>query len=88
MADLVALRPIVFGNTEYQAGDVLPSNVPDAETWLECGSAKWNDDPPLAHPKAELKCATPGLPGLAVGGEQAGEDLVGKLPPRRKRNRG
>jgi len=87
MADLVALRPIVYGNKEYQSGEVLPSDAPDAETWVECRSAFWREEAPAEQPKAKLATATPGLPGLAVGGEQTGDDLVGKVPPTPKRKR-
>ncbi len=87
MADLVARRPIVYGNTEFRAGDILPSDAPDAQAWIECGSAFWREEPPAEQPKAKQACATPGLPGLAVGGEQSGDDLVGKVPPRRKRSK-
>ena len=87
MADLIALRPIVYGNTEYQTGDILPSDNPDADEWVACGSAVWRETEPATLPTAKLMCAEPGLPGTAVGGEQTGEDLVGKVPmtPTRKR---
>lgn len=87
MADLIALRPIICGNTEYQTGGILPSGSPDADTWVACGSATWREVKPSAQSVARLMCAEPGLPGTAVGGEQTGEDLVGKVPvtPARKR---
>ena len=87
MADLIALRPIVCGNTEYQTGSILPSDNPDVDTWVACGSAVWKEAEPSVQLTARLMCAEPGLPGTAVGGEQTGEDLVGKVPmtPTRKR---
>jgi len=88
MAELVALRTILYGQTEYRAGELLPSDAPDAETWVECGSAKWREEPPAEQPTAKQASATPGLPGLAVGGEQTGDDLVGRVPPSEKRKRG
>ena len=67
----------------------VPSDAPDAETWVECGSAFWRDEEPAERPKAKPASAVPGLTGLAVGGEQTGEDLVGKVPstPARKRRK-
>jgi len=87
VADLVAKRTILYGQKEYRAGETLPSDAPDAETWVECGSAFWREDDPAEQPKATQASADPGQPGLAVGGEQTGEDLVGKVPPTPKRKR-
>lgn len=87
MADLVAKRTILYGQKEYRAGETLPSDAPLAETWVECGSAIWREEPPADQLTAAPASATPGLPGLAVGGEQTGDDLVGKVPPTRKRRK-
>lgn len=87
MADLVALRPILYGQRQFEPGETLPSDAPLAETWVECGSAVWRDEPPAEQPAAKPASAEPGLPGTAVGGEQTGDDLVGKVPPRKKRSK-
>ena len=44
-------------------------------------------DKPTIPPTARSVTALPGLPGLAVGGEQTGDDLVGRVPmtPERRR---
>ena len=83
MADrLVAITDIQDGFIRYRPGDTLPSDHPDAATWLECGSAvrRSESDTPPTWAKAQMAAADPGLPGLAVGGEATGEDLVGRVP--------
>ena len=43
--ELVALRPICYGNREYRRGDMLPEVPEDvAGIWLESGSAIPSED--------------------------------------------
>lgn len=71
-----------LGFTHYRPGSFLPENHPDAAAWVEAGSAKWVDADyqPPTYARATPATAEAGLPGLAVGGEGAGDDLVGKIP--------
>ena len=92
MAKLVALVPIraEAGFRVYQPGETLPADDPaQAEAWTKCGAAVWQDDDhvPPAWVKAKPAAATPGLPGLAVGGEAAGADLAGRVPMTHERSR-
>ncbi len=78
------------GFTQYRAGDFLPPEHPDAQAWVEAGSAKLVDadyEPPT-YARARSITAPAGLPGLAVGGEATGDDLVGRVPMTRERMRG
>lgn len=79
-----------LGVTRYRPGDFLPADHPDAAAWVEAGSAKWVDAnyAPPKYPKATPAVATAGLPGLAIGGEATGDDLVGRVPDTPKRKRG
>jgi len=92
MADrLVALAYIQtdMGFTRYRPGDTLPAEHPDATAWVESGAAVWRGDdhePPM-RVTADRAAAVPGLPGLAVGGEATGDDLVGKVPMTEQRRR-
>lgn len=88
MANLVAKAYIQDNFHRYAPGDLLPLGSPMAEAWVESGAAVWRDETPPAQPTAKRATAVPGLPGLAVGGEITGDDLVGKVPvthERRKR---
>lgn len=80
------------GLTLYRPGDVLPSDAPDAEAWVEAGTAIWVDADyqPPKYAQAKPATAPAGLPGLAIGGEATGDDLVGRVPvtPERMRRRG
>lgn len=90
MAKLIALSRILVGNREYKPGEALPSeNAASAAALVESGSAIWRDDdhePPI-FAKARLATAQAGMPGLAVGGEESGDDLVGKVPTTHERTR-
>ena len=89
MADLIARVPILIGLREYQPGEVLPKDRPDAEAWVRYGSAFWRDEDcqPQKRVSAKLSTAEPGLTGLAAGGEITGEDLAGKVPRTEQRRR-
>ena len=92
MAKLNALSHILVGNREYHPGQALPSeNAETAAAWVESGAAIWRDDDyePLTFAKARPATAAAGLPGISVGGEASGDDLVGRVPttPQRKRGR-
>lgn len=86
---LIALADIQDHFTRYHAGDALPEDAAAADAWVEAGTAMWVDvdyQPP-AWPKARQATAIQGLFGTAIGGEQTGDDLVGRVPitPERKR---
>lgn len=54
------------GLTLYRPGDLLPSDSPDAEAWVEAGSAIWVDadyqPPTYARPnRRPLRLASPAL---------------------------
>ncbi|MCD7857738.1 MAG: hypothetical protein LUG55_08090 [Clostridiales bacterium] len=90
MAKLYALDYIQYGMARYEPGDFLPVTATLADAWVEAGSARWVDDDftPATYPKAKRATAEPGLFGLAEGGEQTGDDLVGKVPRAIQRERG
>ena len=90
MAKLVALSHILVGNREYKPGQALPSeDAATAAAWVESGAAIWRDDDyqPPTYAKAKSATAEAGLPGLAVGGEVTGNELVGKVPATHERKR-
>ena len=75
MADrLLALAHIQVGFAQYKPGDFLPADRPE-------------DNHPPSGVAARSVTAEPGLPGIAVGGELTGNDLVGKIPETVERRR-
>lgn len=85
---LVALAHIQHGYIRYKPGDTLPAaDMARALEWLAAGSAKMVDDDTgqTIFPKAKQAAALPGLPGTAVGGEQTGDDLAGRVPLTKER---
>lgn len=85
---LVALCHIQYGFDRYKPGDTLPaSDVAMTVAWLAAGSAKMVDENTgqTIFPKAKRITALPGLSGTAVGGEQTGDDLVGRVPRTKER---
>ena len=87
MADLIALDFIQVGYKRYNPGDVLPQDSPDVSTWIGCGSAMWQEEKPLKRTVAKQAAAQAGMPGIAVGGETAENDLVGRIPITERRQR-
>jgi len=91
MQNLTATRPILYRNTQYQAGDILPAYDPElVSVWIEFGSAIWTDDAEEKPKKAKAKMvAEAGETGTAVGGEtdETGQPLVGKLPKTKSRKK-
>lgn len=90
MADrLVALRPIQSGFKRYRPGDALPPDSVLADAWVESGAAVWRpeDYEPPIYARAKAAAAPSGLSGFAIGGEAAGEDLVGRIPATPQRER-
>lgn len=87
---LIALADIQDNFTRYHAGDELPADAAAVDAWVEARTAMWvsEDYHPPALPKAGQVTAIPGLFGIAVGGEQTGDDLVGRVPitPERMRS--
>ncbi len=78
------------GFTQYHPGDILPSDSPDADAWVEAGSAVWMDaEEYLTAEWTEAVRATApvGMPGMAVGGEMAEDNLVGRVPITEQRRR-
>lgn len=91
MADhLLSLAHIQIGFTRYAPGDFLPTDRPeDAAAWIEAGTAMWvpEDYRPPSYATAHPVTADPGMPGIAVGGELTGDDLVGRIPKTEERRR-
>ena len=95
MDKLIATGRIKVGFREYGPGDTLPPNHPDASAWVKSGAAVWRPDgdrlsedyQPPAWARAKRAAATPGLPGIAVGGEATREALVGRVPMTAERRR-
>ena len=91
MADrLLALAHIQVGFAQYKPGDFLPADRPeDTAAWIEAGTAMWvpEDYHPPSGVAARPVTAEPGLPGIAVGGELTGNDLIGKIPETVERRR-
>lgn len=91
MADrLLALAHIQIGFAQYKPGDFLPADCPeDTAAWIQAGTAMWvpEDYHPPSGVAARPVTAEPGLPGIAVGGELTGDDLVGKIPKTVERRR-
>lgn len=85
MAELIALEHIQVGYKRYRPGDTLPIDSPDALTWVECGSAMWREEQPPKRTIAKPAAAPAGMPGIAVGGETTGDDLVGRIPMTERR---
>ncbi len=87
---LIALADIQGDFTRYHAGDELPADAAAAAAWVEARTAMWvGEDYRLPTlPRAGQITAIPGLFGTAVGGEQTGDDLVGRVPitPERMRS--
>ena len=83
MARLIALRPILQDNTQYNPGDELPAGSPDEAAWIECGSAEYREDVEpegTPKPKAKRKSAKAGRTGIAQPSSGPENDLVGQVP--------
>lgn len=80
---LRAKQRITVGNYTYRPGDYLP-DTDDKEAWLESGVAFEETEPEEEKPKAKSLTARKGLPGKASN-HSDGEDLIGRLPARRKK---
>lgn len=87
MADLIALDFIEYGFQRYRPGDALPSGAPLAADWIRSGTAMWRDGEPPKRTRAIRKTAQAGMPGTAVGGEAAADNLVGRIPETERRKR-
>ena len=89
MQKLTAKTSILFESKLYHPGDELPANNPAmVEAWLEAGTAVWIDDEKPKSPKAKMRTAEPGQPGVAVHSEsENGENLVGKVPKTNSRKK-
>ena len=84
---LIAQAHIQYRDKRYKPGDALPA-CELSSAWLASGAAiPVTDYVTIERPRAERSAAEPGLPGLAVGGEYAGDDLVGKIPMTRERKK-
>ena len=91
MTILKATRPVLFRNTQYEAGDQLPvDNERMVAAWLEFGSAVLVNEDEIAPEapeaaKAKPVTATPGMPGLSSDGDP--DALIGKVPDKPERKR-
>lgn len=87
---LIAVIPILYRDRQYWPGDELPlSDDAMKETWINGGAAvmKEDNETPKKVEKAVPATAVPGIPGIAVGGEGASENLAGRVPATPKRRR-
>lgn len=82
MARLIALKPILRGNKQFNPGDELPAGSPDEAAWIECGSAEYREDaePENPKPKAKRRSAKSGRTGIAQPSSGPENDLVGQIP--------
>lgn len=84
---LIARVDILYGNTQYYAGDELPDDIPAelADTWVGCRSAEYlqepAEEPAQEQPKAKPVTAPAGRPGIAFPSAGPDIDLVGRIPP-------
>ena len=92
MQRLIAIAPILYGNTQYEPGDELPTNDRDyAEAWLDNASAIWKDDEAEQDEETPAKAiarprtARAGRTGIAAPSSGAETDLVGRVPDPEKR---
>ena len=87
MAALTANIPILRGNTQYEPGDILPTDDPAlAGYWLAGGAAEYRDEPEeTIKPKAKALTAMPGRTGAAYPSAGPDMDLVGRIPEPRAR---
>lgn len=83
----MALEFIQVGYTQYKPGDILPQDNPDVPAWIESGSAMWQNEQPPKRIAAKQAAAMAGMPGIAVGGENAENNLVGRIPQTERRQR-
>ena len=67
---LIARVDILYGNTQYYAGDELPDDIPAelAETWIGCRSAEFIQEP---AEEPERKQPKPSIPVRSVSPEQS-----------------
>lgn len=85
---LIARVDILYGNTQYYAGDELPNDIPAelGETWIACRSAEYIQEPAEERkqekPKARPASAPAGRPGIATPSCGPEQDLIGRVPDR------
>lgn len=82
---LVALRPVLLDNTQYNPGDTLPANNPDlVAAWIECGSAQYREETApeteAVKQKAKRQSARAGRTGSAQPSSGPDKDLAGQVP--------
>jgi hypothetical protein len=83
--DLIARCYLLIDGKDYWPGDILPSEDADrASELVENGAARWVE-PTAPLSTASLTTALPGLSGSAVGGGGEEDNLVGKVPRRRRK---
>lgn len=81
---LRARKYILYENAEYFPGDILPTDSPLAETWIENGVAFETDAEEPVRNIAKRVTAPVGETGEATP-KTADEDLAGQVPPRKYR---
>lgn len=91
-SSLIALVPILYGNSQYRRGAVLPiTDAAYASELVEAGSAVWRDDDDGSSTtkkraaKAKSVTAPAGATGSAQPATGAETDLAGKVPSKKAR---
>ncbi len=83
---LIAKRPILCGNKQYECGDKLPiGNAAYCKALVKAGSAVLEDEEviPEKVPKAVPLTAPAGVAGLATPATGCEPDLVGRVPSKK-----
>ncbi len=88
MGRLTAVFPVLFGNHNYEPGDMLPLyDAGFVKEWVQNGTAVWEEDSTAEKQavKASMATAIPGITGNAYPSAGTGQDLAGKPPSRKTR---
>ena len=84
---LIAQSYILYNSRHYKPGEMLPANDQEmTKAWIESGTAAWVVENKAL--KAEPAAAMTGISGIAAVSEsEDGEDLVGRVPGRKRREK-
>lgn len=88
---LIATRPILLNNRQYQPGDVLPDGAPLKDRWIQTGSAVERPDgyksPPASVARPVVLEGTPRIPSDGSPGDVVGHvpETAAREKPARKR---
>lgn len=77
---LIATRRILYKSVNYIPGDVLPDNTDMTDSWLNSGSAVYEEVSTHKPLKAQPASAQAGSEGVNVANAETDETLIGKVP--------